>query len=187
VDVVVSGLVLNFVPNPALGLAEMRRTAIAGGTIAAYVWDYAGKMEFMRYFWDAAVELNRRARELDEGVRFPLCQPDAMENAFNMQTCRRSESRRLTSPVDFVTSTITGSRSSGGKGRRLPTQCPWMKRRAIDCEIEFANACPLNPMDRSRLSPGHGRSRAECPDDATPNQWLENWSHLGIPTTTRKN
>jgi ubiquinone/menaquinone biosynthesis C-methylase UbiE len=62
VDVVVSGLVLNFVPDVARGLAEMRRTAIAGGTIAAYVWDYAGKMELMRYFWDAAVDLDRAAR-----------------------------------------------------------------------------------------------------------------------------
>ena len=82
VDVVVSGLVLNFVPDTALGLAEMRRTAIPGGTVAGYVWDYAGKMELMRHFWDAAVDLDHTARELDEGVRFPLCQPDALENAF---------------------------------------------------------------------------------------------------------
>jgi SAM-dependent methyltransferase len=82
VDVVVSGLVLNFVPNTALGLAEMRRTAIPGGTIAAYVWDYAGKMELMRHFWDVAVELDPTVRALDEGVRFPLCQPDALESAF---------------------------------------------------------------------------------------------------------
>lgn len=82
VDVVVSGLVLNFVPDTARGLAEMRRTAVAGGTIAAYVWDYADKMELMRYFWDAAVELDSTKRALDEDVRFPLCQPDALEVAF---------------------------------------------------------------------------------------------------------
>ena len=82
VDVVVSGLVLNFVPDTALGLAQMRRTAVAGGTVAAYVWDYAGKMELMRYFWDAAAELDSAARELDEGVRFPLCHPNALEAAF---------------------------------------------------------------------------------------------------------
>ena len=82
VDVVVSGLVLNFVSNVALGLAEMRRAANPGGAIAAYVWDYAGRMELMRHFWNAAVELDPSIRELDEGVRFPLCQPDALENAF---------------------------------------------------------------------------------------------------------
>lgn len=82
VDVAVSGLVLNFVPDISRGLAEMRRTTAAGGTVAAYVWDYAGRMELMRHFWDAAVALNPAARELDEGVRFPVCRPDALESAF---------------------------------------------------------------------------------------------------------
>jgi SAM-dependent methyltransferase len=82
VDVVVSGLVLNFIPGTADGLAEMRRVVSPGGTIAAYVWDYAGRMDLMRHFWDAAVELDPGARELDEGVRFPLCRPAALEHAF---------------------------------------------------------------------------------------------------------
>jgi SAM-dependent methyltransferase len=82
VDVVVSGLVLNFVPDVSRGLAEMRRKTRAGGTIAGYVWDYARGMELMRYFWDVAVELNPGASGLDEGVRFPLCQPAALEDAF---------------------------------------------------------------------------------------------------------
>ena len=32
-------LVLFFVPNPAVGLAEMKRVVKPGGTVAAYVWD----------------------------------------------------------------------------------------------------------------------------------------------------
>lgn len=79
VDVVVSGLVLNFVQDPRAALAEMARVTGDGGTVAAYVWDYAGKMEFMRLFWDAAVELDPNAASLDEGIRFPLCRPDALE------------------------------------------------------------------------------------------------------------
>ena len=58
VNVVVSGLVLNFVPDGRAALAEMARVTGKGGTIAAYVWDYAGKMELIRLFWDAAVELD---------------------------------------------------------------------------------------------------------------------------------
>ena len=81
-DVVVSALVLNFVPSPASGLAEMKRTAAAGATIAAYVWDYAEKMLLIRHFWDAAVELHPEAQQLDEGVRFPLCKPAALSEAF---------------------------------------------------------------------------------------------------------
>jgi len=57
-DAVVSGLVLNFVPDPERATAEMRRVARAGGVVAAYMWDYAEKMELMRYFWNAAVDLN---------------------------------------------------------------------------------------------------------------------------------
>jgi SAM-dependent methyltransferase len=74
-DAVVSGLVLNFVPNAGQAMAEMARVARAGGTVAAYVWDYAGRMDLMRHFWDAAVALDPAAFALDEGRRFPLCQP----------------------------------------------------------------------------------------------------------------
>ena len=82
VDVVVSGLVLNFVPDPAAALAEMARVAAGGGTIAAYVWDYAGKMELMQHFWAAALELDPGVSGLVEGSRFPLCRPEALESLF---------------------------------------------------------------------------------------------------------
>ena len=82
VDVVVSGLVLNFVPDQPAALAEMARVTASGGVIGAYVWDYAGKMDLMRFFWDAAVELNPNAAEFDEGIRFPLCRPDALRGLF---------------------------------------------------------------------------------------------------------
>lgn len=81
-DVVVSGLVLNFLPQPQRAVAEMARVLRPGGVCAAYVWDYAGKMELMRYFWDTAVALNPGAAELDEGRRFPLCQPPALADLF---------------------------------------------------------------------------------------------------------
>jgi len=77
-DVVVSGLVLNFLPDPGAALAAMR-SRVPEGLVAAYVWDYAGRMELMRHFWDAAVELDPAAADLDEGVRFPLCRPDRLE------------------------------------------------------------------------------------------------------------
>ena len=60
-DVAVSGLVLNFVPKPLLAAQEMARAVRPEGVVAAYVWDYAGKMELMRYFWDAAVALDPEA------------------------------------------------------------------------------------------------------------------------------
>jgi hypothetical protein len=74
-DAVVSGLLLNFLPIPAAGVAEMVRLARLGGTVAAYVWDYSGRMELLRVFWDTAVELDPTAAPLDEGHRFPVCAP----------------------------------------------------------------------------------------------------------------
>jgi SAM-dependent methyltransferase len=82
VDVTVSGLVLNFVPDAGAALREMARVTGAGGVIAAYVWDYAGKMELMRHFWDAAVELDPAAISADEGTRFAQCRPDALAGLF---------------------------------------------------------------------------------------------------------
>jgi ubiquinone/menaquinone biosynthesis C-methylase UbiE len=39
-DVVASALVINFIPDRAPALAEMRRVARAGGMVAGYVWDF---------------------------------------------------------------------------------------------------------------------------------------------------
>jgi ubiquinone/menaquinone biosynthesis C-methylase UbiE len=74
-DVVVSGLVLNFLPDRASAVAEWRRGLRAGGTLGFYVWDYAQEMQLMRRFWDAAAELDPSAAGLDEGRRFAFCRP----------------------------------------------------------------------------------------------------------------
>lgn len=81
-DVTLSGLVLNFVPHPAAMLTEMVRVTRPGGRVAAYVWDYSGGMEMMRYFWDAAIEVNPKDAALDQAERFPLCQPEPLKTLF---------------------------------------------------------------------------------------------------------
>lgn len=74
-DVTASGLVLHFVADPPTMVREMIRVTKPGGTVAAYVWDYAGGMEMLRFFWDAAVAVNPQDTQLDQAERFPLCQP----------------------------------------------------------------------------------------------------------------
>lgn len=100
-DAAVAGLVLNFVPQPARAVGEMRRAARPAGLVAAYVWDYAGKMELMRYFWDAAVELNPQAGALDEGVRFPLCHPQPLAALFREAGLANVEVRAIDAPTPF--------------------------------------------------------------------------------------
>ena len=116
VDVVVSGLVLNFVPDPRAALKEMRRVAGSGGRIAAYVWDYAGKMELMRNFWDVAVELEASAARLDEGKRFPLCHPDALVQAFASAGLGEAEVTSIDVPTRFASFEDYWQPFLGGQG-----------------------------------------------------------------------
>ena len=82
IDCAVSGLVLNFVPDPHAVLAEMTRVVRPGGTVGLYVWDYAGHMQIMRYFFDTAILFDERSAEFDDGIRAPICRPSALEEAF---------------------------------------------------------------------------------------------------------
>ena len=77
-DAAVSGLVLNFMADPAAMVREMIRVTKPGGRVAAYVWDYAGGMQMIRHFWDAAVAVSPGDAKLDQAERFPICHPDRL-------------------------------------------------------------------------------------------------------------
>lgn len=100
-DVAVSGLLLNFVPHPQHAVAEMRRVTRKGGMVAAYPWDYANGMQMIRHFFDAAVALDPMALELDEGRRFPICQPEALGNLFKSAGLENAEVRSIDTPTVF--------------------------------------------------------------------------------------
>jgi SAM-dependent methyltransferase len=116
VDVVVSGLVLNFVPDQPAALAEMTRVVARGGIIGAYVWDYAEKMELMRYFWDAAIKLDPNLEALDEGLRFPLCRPEALTELFAEGKLEHIEVRAIDIPTQFSSFEDYWSPFLGGQG-----------------------------------------------------------------------
>lgn len=88
-DAVVSSLVLNFLPDPSAAVASMREVVAEDGVVAACVWDCAAGMGFLRRFWDAAVALDPEAQSHDEGTRFPICSPDALEAAFRQADFRQ--------------------------------------------------------------------------------------------------
>ena len=81
-DIVASALALNFFPDLPGAFSEMKRVLKPNGTIAAYVWDYSGRMDFLRHFWDAAREADPNTDKLDEGVRFPICNLDRLQDVF---------------------------------------------------------------------------------------------------------
>lgn len=102
VDVVVSGLVLNFVPDKKSALKEMRRVVKPGGTVAAYVWDYSGDMQLIWYFWDAAAALFPDAVEHDEGNQFPICKPEPLAELFSGVGLETVETCALDTPTVFA-------------------------------------------------------------------------------------
>ena len=81
-DVAVAGLVLNFVPSAEQAAKNMATAVRSGGTVAAYVWDYGGRMEMMRHFWDAAIAVDPSAKDMDAGGRFDICKPDNLRALF---------------------------------------------------------------------------------------------------------
>jgi len=100
-DVIVSGLMLNFVPQPETAVAEMARVVRTGGVVAAYVWDYAERMQLIRYFWDAAVALDASAAVHDEGRRFSICRPAALEALFRGAGLHDVATRAIDVPTRF--------------------------------------------------------------------------------------
>ena len=101
VDAVVSGLVLNFVPELGAAFDEARRVTRPGGTVAGYVWDYADGMELLRRFWDAAVALAPSAAGVDEGIRFPAAARGPLAAAFTAAGFAGVETRAIEVPTVF--------------------------------------------------------------------------------------
>jgi SAM-dependent methyltransferase len=99
-DAVVSGLALNFVPDPPTAVTEMAR--VTRRLAAAYVWDYADGMAMMRHFLDAAVTLDPAAAALDEGRRFSLCQPDALRELWTAAGLSAVETRAVEITTEFA-------------------------------------------------------------------------------------
>ncbi|HEU0025917.1 MAG TPA: methyltransferase domain-containing protein [Ktedonobacterales bacterium] len=115
-DAAVSGLALNFVPDADRAAVEMARATRPGGTVAVYVWDYTGQMQFMRYFWDAAIAVDPKASDLDEGPRFPLCHPEALDRLLSAAGLHDVATRAIDIPTVFRDFDDYWSPFLGGQG-----------------------------------------------------------------------
>lgn len=82
-DRVLSLLVLHFVPQTERAIAELRRVARPGATVAATVWDHRGGFVANRMFYDTAAALDERANER-RGRHFtrPLTRPGELAAAW---------------------------------------------------------------------------------------------------------
>jgi SAM-dependent methyltransferase len=163
VDVAVSGLVLNFVAEPVAMIREMRRVVRPGGTVAVYVWDYAGGMQLMRHFWDAAAALDPAARALDEGVRFPICRPGPLADLLAAAGLGAVTTTAIDVPTVFADFDDCWSPFLGGQGP-APGYCvrlPEAKRAALRERLRAV--LPIEADGRIALSARAFAVRGEAP------------------------
>ena len=99
-DVVVAQLVMNFLPDADAGLEEMCRVARHGGAVACCTWDYASRMQMLRTFWDAALELDPAAP--DEGRVMAFCSEDELAALWARNGLAEVETGAIDVTVDYA-------------------------------------------------------------------------------------
>ena len=77
-DASLAQLVINFLDDPAAGVAEMARVTRRGGVVAACVWDYAGGMTLLRTFWEAALVVDPDGARARMEHQMPFARPDEL-------------------------------------------------------------------------------------------------------------
>ena len=181
-DAVASSLVLNFLPDPERGVAEMARVVRPGGVVAGYVWDYAGEMQLMRRFWDAAGELDPAAADLDEGRRMAGCNPPALEALFAGAGLPGVETRAIDVPTVFAGFDDYWMPFEGGQGP-APGYCvslPADRREALRGaapQDAAGRGRRVDPADRAGLGRARHRSRlSPWPTSKTSRSSTPSWS-----------
>jgi SAM-dependent methyltransferase len=144
-DVAVSGLVLNFIPNKDGAVQEMVRVTRPGGVVALYVWDYAGHMQIMRYFFDVATTLDPRASEFDDGVKAPVCRPGPLAELFSRAGLRDVEVQAIDIPTAFESFDDYWTPFLGGTGS-APKYCMSLDEGAREqLREEIRSRLPTGP------------------------------------------
>jgi SAM-dependent methyltransferase len=144
-DAVVSGLMLNFVADRRDALREMRRVSRPGGVVAAYVWDYPGRMDLINRFWDTAVELDPPAATLHEGIRFGFCRPDALRSIATGAGLTDVVVDEIDVPTvfrdfdDYWTPFLSGHAPAPAYAMSLDEQHRAVLRRALDARLPRAD------------------------------------------------
>lgn len=101
-DVAVSALVLNFLPDQGKAVREMARVVRPGGTVAVYVWDFAGRRNITQHLNDAiasiAPDAERAARRAQQAS---TTTPAALMELFSSVGLEEIETKSLDITAEF--------------------------------------------------------------------------------------
>jgi len=123
-DAALSLLVFNFISDSKKALIELRRVTRPSGRVSVAVWDYGDGMRMLRTFWDAAVQIDRAAENLDE-KRMPLCREGELSTlwkAAGLENVREQPidiSMNFESFTDFWEPFLLGQGPAGSYVRHL--------------------------------------------------------------------
>lgn len=141
-DAAFSLLVFNFIPNPKQALVEVRRVTRSGGTVAAAVWDYGGKMRMLRAFWDAATSIDPSAEKLDE-KHMPLCRAGELAELWRQGGLHNVREQPIDVEMKFVSFNdywrpfLLGQGPAGAYVRRLASSRVDALRSEVQKRLEW--------------------------------------------------
>jgi ubiquinone/menaquinone biosynthesis C-methylase UbiE len=102
-DRVLSLLVLHFVPQTAQAVAEMRRVARPGATVAAAVWDARGGFVANRIFFDTAAAVDEKGNERRaRNYTRPMTRPGELSAAWRAAGFSNIRQTMLTIRMEFA-------------------------------------------------------------------------------------
>ena len=138
-DVCTAALVLNFISQQGKALAEMCRVVRPGGTVAAYVWDFAGRRSLSQHLWDAIAASSPDAEAVRRNaLQADASHPDALARLFRTQRLADVHVRNLDVQVtfesmdDYWKSNTDFSSAAGLYCRSLPIGQLSALRRTLD-------------------------------------------------------
>ena len=151
-DSVTSLLAMNFFPDPEIAVIEMKSMAASTATVSACVWDYSERMEFLRYFWDAAASLDPAARTLDEGRRFPICNSESLITIFRSANLKDVRCEAIDIPTIFTSFADYWQPFLGGTGPAPSYVASLDDDRRTKLAEALADALPQEPDNTINLT-----------------------------------
>jgi SAM-dependent methyltransferase len=143
-------LALNFVPDAAQAVREMRRVVQPGGVVAAAVWDFRGGLVYQRLFWDTAAGLEPGAGAArDRLFSSPLALPDGLPLIWHEAGLTEVERGSITIRMEYADFADYWEPLLGGQGPvgAYVESLPPERRRLIEAGVRaaFLSGAPDGP------------------------------------------